>query len=241
MECLIASTTSRLAGQWLFTGHVRDPLHPGACLVFREQSYLVAQDLTVKVPFAAKDPLEAREISREITDVVNTTGTAIDHSRRANVTAVFKALTQCDHAINRVCDAGLLGQTAGSSIFAAYLVDLQVKKSLPRLRSCVRVGDGVSTGYFDAHGNCHAHCWVEISDGTERWVADITADQFGGEAFTILPQSVAAGRYVPAGDELAREQISAIEARLNEKMPGDNVVYQGLLVDNLLMALLSGK
>lgn len=35
-------------------------------------------------------------------------------------------------------------------------------------------------GYLDKHGVPHAHLWVEGRIGSDRIIADITADQFGG-------------------------------------------------------------
>ncbi|KVP75403.1 hypothetical protein WJ93_08440 [Burkholderia ubonensis] len=99
-------------------------------------------------------------------------------------------------------------QPAGSCAFAAYLLDHSVKRWLPQMRSCIRGGDGnANGGFFDTLGNGHGHYWVEIDDGTERWVADITADQFGEAPICLLRLSEAQGRYVPGNQELVLEQM----------------------------------
>ncbi|KVP17234.1 hypothetical protein WJ84_03005 [Burkholderia ubonensis] len=108
-------------------------------------------------------------------------------------------------------------QTAGSCAFAAYLLDFSVQRWLPQMRSCVRGGDGKADGgFFDATGNGHGHYWVEIDDGRERWVADITADQFGEAPICLLRLSEAQGRYVPGNQELVLEQMEVFGEWLAE-------------------------
>lgn len=99
-------------------------------------------------------------------------------------------------------------QTAGSCAFAAYLLDSSVKRWLPTMHSCIRGGDGKADGgFFDAAGNGHGHYWVEIDDGSESWVADITADQFGEAPICLLRLTEAQGRYVPGNQEYVLEQM----------------------------------
>ncbi|WP_157657820.1 hypothetical protein [Burkholderia ubonensis] len=108
-------------------------------------------------------------------------------------------------------------QTAGSCAFAAYLLDFSVKRWLPQMRSCVRGGDGKADGgFFDATGNGHGHYWVEIDDGAESWVADITADQFGEAPICLLRLTEAQGRYVPGNQENVLEQMEVFGEWLAE-------------------------
>lgn len=108
-------------------------------------------------------------------------------------------------------------QTAGSCAFAAYLLDFSVKRWAPQLRSCVRGGDGKADGgFFDATGKGHGHYWVEIDDGDERWVADITADQFGEAPICLLRLAEAQGRYVPGNQEDVLEQMEVFGEWLAE-------------------------
>ncbi len=91
--------------------------------------------------------------------------------------------------------------TKDSCAFAAYLLDISVKKWLPQVQSIVRGGDGdADGGFFDAAGKGHGHYWVELDDGTDRWVADITADQFGEVPIVLMKLANTRSRYVP-GDE----------------------------------------
>jgi hypothetical protein len=107
--------------------------------------------------------------------------------------------------------------TTGSCAFAAFLLNESIKKWIPQMRSCVRGGDGAADGgFFDATGKGHGHYWVEVDDGAERWVADITADQFGEEPICLLRLADAQGRYVPGNKEYVREQMEAFREWLAE-------------------------
>jgi hypothetical protein len=224
MSCFLTSTTTRVDGEWLFTAHVRAPLYAGARIRFQERWYPVGEDLTVKVKFAAKDSFDAREVSREIGNQIDAAGATIREGRQASSIALHAALTKTIGALDRACESGFLGQVAGSCVFAAYLADLQVKKSLPKMSSCIRAGDGETTGFFDAAGNCHAHYWVEVDDGNERFVADIAADLFGDEPIALLPLADAEGRYVPADEALVRERMAALRERIESAAPSDSTV-----------------
>lgn len=107
--------------------------------------------------------------------------------------------------------------TAGSCAFAAFLLNESIKRWIPQMRSCVRGGDGEADGGFlDAAGKGHGHYWVEVDDGQERWVADITADQFGEAPICLLRLADAANRYVPGDKEYVREQMEVFAAWLEE-------------------------
>ncbi|MFK4705737.1 hypothetical protein ABIC83_002576 [Roseateles asaccharophilus] len=58
-------------------------------------------------------------------------------------------------------------------------------------------GDGeVGIGALDVHGQWQGHFWVEATlSGGEQFMVDITGDQFGYEAVTVIPVSDAASRY----------------------------------------------
>ncbi|WP_157649606.1 hypothetical protein [Burkholderia ubonensis] len=239
MECLIASTTSRIKGGWLFTGHVRSPLHPGVRYIFRGQTFLIADDLSLKVRFPAQDHEEARDISREIARELNSLGEPIARSRRDTVANLSTVLRRCDSAVIRACEASFLGHMAGSSTFAAYIIARHIKNALPQLRTTVRAGDGAATGYIEANGVTHAHAWVEVSDGTEPWVVDIMADQYGGDAVTIMPLSVASRCYVPANDDFAQKLLSTFESRIIAAIPADETVAPSRRAESLLDALLA--
>jgi hypothetical protein len=246
MSCFLTSTTTRVDGEWLFTAHVRTPLYAGARIRFQERWYPVAEDLTVKVKFSAKDSLDAQEVSRRIGNQIDAAGATIREGRQASSIALHAALTKTIGALDRACESGFLGQVAGSCAFAAYLADLQVKKSLPQMSSCVRAGDGETTGFFDAAGNSHAHYWVEIDDGNERFVADIAADLFGGEPIIVLPLVDAAAFYVPADEGLALERMAALQERIASAAPSDSTasperaaLYTHLWADKAVMSLLT--
>jgi hypothetical protein len=107
--------------------------------------------------------------------------------------------------------------TKDSCAFAAYLLDFSVKRWLPQMRSCVRGGDGAADGgYFDQAGLGYAHYWVELDDGNDQWVADITADQFGGTPIVLMKLTEAEGRYVPGDAALVAEHMEVFGEWLAE-------------------------
>ena len=108
-------------------------------------------------------------------------------------------------------------KTAGTCAFGAYLVDSAIKRWLPSMRCCVRGGDGAADGgFFDASGRGHGHYWVEVEDGTETWVADITADQFGGEPVVLLQLERSRATYRPGDADLVAEHMAVFGDWLND-------------------------
>lgn len=100
-------------------------------------------------------------------------------------------------------------KTTGTCAFAAYLLDVFIKRFRPDVSSCIRGGDGDKDGgYFDGNGRGFGHYWVEIEDNGQRFLADITADQFGAEPIRLLPLAVTTQMYIPGNDELVQEQMT---------------------------------
>lgn len=99
------------------------------------------------------------------------------------------------------------GAVAGSCLYAAVLVAFTAHRFLP-LRTVVRGGDGEGDGGYKAPGGAlKGHYWVEAwtPHGAERWVVDITADQFGGEACVVIPLEQSREQYIP-GDQATVNQ-----------------------------------
>ncbi len=100
----------------------------------------------------------------------------------------------------RMLDAALgHSQTAGTCLYSCLLL----RETIQRFTSfeCrVRGGDGSSSGYRDQSGRMHGHYWVEAHGGTQHYVVDITADQFGGSRVTLLELAASLERYIP-GDQ----------------------------------------
>jgi hypothetical protein len=107
--------------------------------------------------------------------------------------------------------------TKDSCAFAAYLLNFSVKQWLPQVQSIVRGGDGeAGGGFFDATGKGHGHYWVELDDGTDQWVADITADQFGDAPIVLLRLTDAKGRYRPGDAALVAEHMEVFAEWLSD-------------------------
>jgi hypothetical protein len=78
----------------------------------------------------------------------------------------------------------------------------------------VRGGDGeLQQGIRDAQGDWRGHYWCEIALAQDRFIVDITADQFGHEAVRVLPYETASGGQYRAGDQTL---VDAVVAELAE-------------------------
>lgn len=111
----------------------------------------------------------------------------------------------------RLLDSALgAPETAGACFYACVLLQTTVNR-FSDYRAVVRGGDGhLDGGYTDFAGRRHGHYWVEARAADQRaWVLDITADQFGGPAVTVLPLGYSTPRYLP-GDQ------AAVDAHLRE-------------------------
>lgn len=101
-------------------------------------------------------------------------------------------------------------QTEGACFYACVLLQTTLNR-FSDYRAMVRGGDGLlDGGYTDFEGRRHGHYWVEARDADQHaWVLDITADQFGGPAVTVVPLEYSTPRYLP-GDQ------ATVDAHLRE-------------------------
>jgi hypothetical protein len=74
-----------------------------------------------------------------------------------------------------------------ATLFLKYLLE-----KFTDYRCVARGGDGLlDGGYIDHQGQSHGHYWLEVETPLNRFVVDITANQFGGECIVILPVDMA--------------------------------------------------
>lgn len=116
--------------------------------------------------------------------------------------------------------------TRGTCLFASIvLVDLLNRFGSVQAR--VVGGDGQGDGgYRDRSGAMQGHYWVELTDASGRvWVADVTADQFGGpgQVLRLVREAFSdpAWPYFPGDqevvDEHVRREMAYIEAGVLNK------------------------
>lgn len=115
--------------------------------------------------------------------------------------------------IHAMLAASKIDGTAGSCLYAAILLQMMIRLYCGRDCAVIRGGDGRRNGgYVDAAGNAHGHYWVEATDDTDdRYVLDVTADQFGGPPLVQMPLATASSTYIP-GDQ------QTIDAHVTEEL-----------------------
>lgn len=117
------------------------------------------------------------------------------------------------------CDmlaASGVADVAGSCLYAAIVLQMMVELYSGRPCAVIRGGDGEGDGrYVDAAGRGHGHYWVEATDARgERYVLDVTADQFGGEALVHLPIA-AAQAYLQGNQTTVDRHVAEERARID--------------------------
>ena len=117
--------------------------------------------------------------------------------------------THCD----MLAASGIAG-VAGSCLYAAIVLQMMI--DLHRGQPCaeIRGGDGEGDGgYVDAAGQHHGHYWVEATAGDDRYVLDVTADQFGGAPLVQLPIA-AAPAYRPGDQSVVDAHVAEERGKL---------------------------
>lgn len=91
----------------------------------------------------------------------------------------------------------LYGQsTSGTCLYAAS-VGARILNKFSPARVTVRGGDGAGDGGICVSGVWHGHYWMEAMIDGERYVVDITGDQFGLPPVQIREIESSRGDYVP--------------------------------------------
>lgn len=89
--------------------------------------------------------------------------------------------------------------SAGACLHASMVVLILLRK-FSRAKAVVR-GGPERQGAKDVEGKWRGHYWVETDmPSGERFVVDVTADQFGHEPVVVLPVELAGERY-KAGEQ----------------------------------------
>ena len=108
-------------------------------------------------------------------------------------------------------------ETRGSCLFACILLTETLQQFMPHSTSIIRGGDGKGDGGFqDRAGAWHGHYWVEVELNAQRYVVDITADQFGEEDIVVLPVSQAT-RYAPGNQNETNAGVASEMARVQKR------------------------
>jgi len=103
----------------------------------------------------------------------------------------------------------------GTCLYACVLL----QSSLERFAGCktqVRGGDGLEDGaVIDPGGRRRGHYWLEgTTESGERFLADITADQFGLPPVTILWAEDSWEEYQAGDDVLVARHVAEVQADL---------------------------
>lgn len=109
-------------------------------------------------------------------------------------------------------DSGIPNPT-GTCLYASFLLHV----SIQNFTTCVATicgGDGLlDGGVLGTDGFWHGHYWVEVELGNgSRFVADITADQFGYHPIVVLSYPDASATYHAGHQPTIDEAVSDLAA-----------------------------
>lgn len=101
--------------------------------------------------------------------------------------------------------------SAGACLHASWLLK-NVLEKFAECKAIIRGGGDGDGGARDVSGDLQGHYWVEaVTSNGARFVADITADQFGHQPVVILPLNESAGMYHPGDQEAVDEAVALLE------------------------------
>jgi len=109
--------------------------------------------------------------------------------------------------------------TAGSCLYAAFLVRESLVHFRPQYAVILRGGDGEGDGgCVGADGVVRGHYWVEVTllDGT-TWVADITGDQFGLPPVQWLSIPAGSSRYRCGDQDVVEAHVDTLAREMEEE------------------------
>ena len=133
--------------------------------------------------------------------------------------SLLEFLTSLRKVHERMLEAAIsTSSTKGTCMHATVLVATAVERWLPGYTARIRGGDGVADGgIFDSSGRGFGHYWVEVANGDIRWVADITADQFGFRPIQLSSARDVASTYVPGDQALVDQHVAEFKASLENR------------------------
>lgn len=115
-------------------------------------------------------------------------------------------------------------ETQGSCLYASILLKELMSKFLGVQATVRGGGGGMDGGFGDVQGLVRGHYWTEVAcpESGQRWVVDVTADQFGEERVRVLAIEEAV-QYTPGSQNVVdghvedeMNQISLI-AKMKDK------------------------
>lgn len=120
---------------------------------------------------------------------------------------------------NRALFVTLLNQslktedTAGTCLYAAFM-NMTVVGKFTQADVVIRGGDGEGDGGLFVDGVGHGHYWVEADIKGEKYVLDVTADQFGLPAIVVEPLANMAAYYFPGDQDLVNDHVVELMAEI---------------------------
>lgn len=127
---------------------------------------------------------------------------------KAEILADVRDLTQK----NRDLFVTLLSQsiktedTVGSCLYAAFMCSTVLGK-FTQAEIAIRGGDGEGDGGLFVGGVGHGHYWLEADVQGDKYIVDITADQFGLPAVIVERIEVMVQIYVPGDQAVVNEHV----------------------------------
>lgn len=127
---------------------------------------------------------------------------------KAEILADVRDLTQK----NRDLFVTLLSQsiktedTVGSCLYAAFMCSTVLGK-FTQAEIAIRGGDGEGDGGLFVDGVGHGHYWLEADVQGDKYIVDITADQFGLPAVIVERIEVMVQIYVPGDQAVVNEHV----------------------------------
>jgi len=113
--------------------------------------------------------------------------------------------------------SNITGGTAGTCLYACVLLEKMLNQFEREGCAVICGGDGEGDGgYLDDAGNWHGHFWIEATDDEgQRYVLDVTADQFGGpEVVCARLDQPESARYRKGNQTIADEQVLYLEQEM---------------------------
>lgn len=101
-------------------------------------------------------------------------------------------------------------ETKGSCLYACKFTEVLLSNFCKDAVVYYRGGDGLGDGgYRDSNGVMQGHYWLEVHLDQDKYVVDITADQFGADPIVIIPLSEAS-QYILGDQSIIDDHVKDI-------------------------------
>lgn len=134
---------------------------------------------------------------------------------KAEILANVRDMTQSnrDLFVNLLRQSIKTVDTVGSCLYAAFMCS-QILGKFTQAEITIRGGDGKGDGGLVVDGVARGHYWLEADIQGDKYIVDITADQFGLPPVIVESIEVMGQIYVPGDQQVVNDHVLVMKKEI---------------------------